>query len=256
MKTARLHPDHPEHLYLTDAFVPAHNSVLAQGIVYGALVRGPHVFIIDAVKGGADFKFAEDRCLRFASTEQEAAAVMKYVYAEVRRRATLNAEHGVAQYTDLPEPPPHIVVLVDELTSLLGKSEVPGKSDDSEVSAERAKIETVNRAKNEIGTFAGNLAREARSAGVTLILGTQKLAAKTLDTIPGGNDLKTNLSRLLLGKAPTGDKQSALRPPFDVPDYDNTSIPRGRGIWEPVSAAVPEWIQVWFATADTPREEP
>jgi hypothetical protein len=67
--------------------------------------------------------------------------------------------------------------------------------------------------------FAGKIAREARSAGVTLALGTQKLSAKMLDTIPGAGDLKVNLSRVLLGKTSCGDRVSALRDPDDVPTW-------------------------------------
>ena len=38
----------------------AGKSCLAQGLVYGALVRGWQVFVIDPVKAGADFRFARD----------------------------------------------------------------------------------------------------------------------------------------------------------------------------------------------------
>jgi len=74
--------------------------------------------------------------------------------------------------------------------------------------------------------FAGKIAREARSAGVTLALGTQKLSAKMLDTIPGAGDLKVNLSRVLLGKTSRGERMSALRDPDDTPDL-NGIVPRG-----------------------------
>ena len=38
----------------------AGKACLAQGLVYGALVRGWQVFVIDPVKAGADFRFARD----------------------------------------------------------------------------------------------------------------------------------------------------------------------------------------------------
>jgi hypothetical protein len=102
--------------------------------------------------------------------------------------------------------------------------------------------------------FVGKIAREARSAGVHLALGTQKLTAKMLDQIPGGagNDLKTNLARTLLGKAPYGDRASALRAPDDAPKLEG-DIPKGRGLWEPLSSAAMV-VQCWFAPQSELRE--
>lgn len=169
----------------------AGKSVLITNFVYGFLVRGADVYIIDPVKGGADFAWAKDRCKAFAGTPFEAAGVMKAVYAEVVRRKDMNSAAGVASYLDLPNPPRPIVVVLDEFTSLMGKSTVPAPSDDPETERERAYLIAENDAKAVIGTFTGKLAREARSAGVTVLLGTQKLTAKMLDSVPGGSDLKS-----------------------------------------------------------------
>ena len=160
-------------------------SCLAQTLVCGALVRGWQVYVIDPVKSAADYRFARDRCHGFASTAVEATAVLRAVYAEVTRRKQLNADHEVGSYQELPDPPPHIMVLIDEFTSLVGRDPVPPRTGDEELDAERELIEAANHACLEIGVFAGKIAREARSAGVTLALGTQKLSAKMLDTIPG-----------------------------------------------------------------------
>jgi hypothetical protein len=247
--------DHPEHLYLTEGFVPTHNSVLAQAFVYGALVQGFEVNIVDPVKGGADFVFAKDRCRAFAQTPFEAAGVMRSVYAEVIRRKTINSEYGVGSIDELPEDirPARVLTFIDEFTSLMGQALVP-KSDDPEMQDEIEAIEAENRARAEIGMFVGKIAREARSAGVHLALGTQKLTAKMLDQIPGGagNDLKTNLARTLLGKAPYGDRASALRAPDDAPKLEG-DIPKGRGLWEPLSSAAMV-VQCWFAPQSELRE--
>ena len=123
---------------------------------------------------------------------------------------------------------------------------MPPRTDEPELDAERDLIETANHARVEIGVHAGKISREARSAGVTLALGTQKLSAKMLDTIPGAGDLKVNLSRVLLGKTSWGDRASALRSPDDAPDLDG-AIPRGRGLWE-TTARPAQVIQCWYAT--------
>jgi hypothetical protein len=233
------------HLLLA-GLTGAGKSCLAQGLVYGALVRGWQVYVIDPVKAGADYAFARDRCRAFASTAVEATAVLRAVYAEITRRRQLNAAHGVGSTRELPDAPPHLLVLIDEFTSLVGRDPVPPRTDDPELDAERDLIEAANHARIEIGVFAGKIAREARSAGVTLALGTQKLSAKMLDTIPGAGDLKTNLSRVLLGKTSWGDRASALRAPDDAPDLDG-DIPRGRGLWE-TTAHPAQVIQCWCAT--------
>ena len=232
----------------------AGKSVLAQAVLYGALVRGWQCYVVDSVKGGADFAFAKDRCVAFAGTNFEASGLMKAVYAEVVRRKNLNAQYGVGSFSDLPDDvrPPQIAVLIDEFTSLMGQSPLPAKTDDMTMNTERDAIEAENFARTEVGVLAGKLAREARSAGVTLLLGTQKLNAKMLDSIPGASDLKTNLARTLLGKASFGDRASALRAPDDAPRLEG-SIGKGRGLWEPVTSAA-EVIQVWYASPDEYRD--
>lgn len=221
-------------------------SVLLQSLAFGALIRGYELYVADPTKGGADFKFAQQYAKAFTATPFEAAAMMKGIYAEVMRRKNLNTAHGVGNYRDLPEHlrPKHIVILLDEFTSLMGQDPVPAVSDDPEMELERDLAIATNRAKMEIGVFTGKIAREARSAGVTLFLATQKLSAKMLDTIPGAGDLKVNLSRLLMGKATYGDKQSALRAPQDAPDLGD-AIPPGRGLFETTAGAAMA-IQAWY----------
>lgn len=222
----------------------AGKSVLAQSFVYGALVRRWDVYIVDPVKGGADFVFARPYAKGFATTAHEAAATMKHIYAEVVRRKDRNAAAGVGSYLELDDPPPHLVVFIDEFTSLMGKSFVP-KSDDPDLAAEIDEIVAENIAREQVGMLSGKIAREARSAGVTLLLGTQKLAAKMLDTIPGASDLKTNMARTLLGKASFGDRASALASFEDAPVLEG-DIPKGRGLWEPLTGSA-EIIQAWFS---------
>ncbi len=226
-------------------------SVTLQAILYGALVRGWDVHVADPTKGAADFRFAEPYARAVTVDAFEAAAMMKAVYAEVVRRKNLNSEHGVGNYRDLPEDvrPGHMLVMIDEFTSLMGADPVPKPSDDPTMDHERDLIVASNQAKTEIGVYAGKCAREARSAGLTLVLATQKLSAKLLDTIPGAGDLKVNLSRMLLGKATNGDRMSALRAPFEAPDLGD-GVPPGRGLWETTEGAA-KVMQGWY----DPREQ-
>ena len=119
--------------------------------------------------------------------------MLKAVYAEVMRRKELNARHGVGFYRDLPDDvrPEPLAVLVDEFSSLIGQASVPRPSGDPEFESEREELIAENQARAEVGILVGKLAREARSSGLTLLLGTQKLSAKMLDSI-GQADVKTN----------------------------------------------------------------
>jgi S-DNA-T family DNA segregation ATPase FtsK/SpoIIIE len=222
-------------------------SVSLQVILYPAAMQGCEIYVVDPTKGGADFGFVRPYAKAFAATIEEADALMKHVYGEVMKRKALNAQHRVGSYRDLPEDirPKHIYLVMDEFTSLMQPDPVSKTvSEDPDVEDDRQAQLRANAAKARIGTLTGKIAREARSAGVTLVLATQKLSAKMLDTIPGAGDLKTNLSRMLMGNATFGEKQSALKNAIDAPPLGD-HVPRGRGLWE-TSAGIAEIIQVWF----------
>lgn len=225
-------------------------SVAAQTLVYGALVQEWELWVLDASKGGADFGYAEQYAQFFARDVFQCAAAIKTVYDAVVHRKDLNTEHSVGSYKELPDDvrPHPIAVVIDEFTSLIGTAPLPPKSDDPEMMMEREKLELSNLARMEIGTYVGKIAREARSAGVTIILCTQKLMSDSLQKIPNGGDLKDQLARVLLGKASTGQKMSTLRDFENAPKVQGEMKP-GRGLWES-SIAAAEVIQAWFATQD------
>lgn len=76
------------------------------------------------------------------------------------------------------------------------------------------------------------------------MLAGQRVTAKTLEQVKGGEVLRTNLGRVLLGKATYGEKQSALRNPDQAPDLGDY-VPKGRGVFESVTGAA-QVIQAWY----------
>lgn len=222
-------------------------SATLQVLMTGALFMGAEVYVADPSKGAADFRFAEKYLKAVIVDTVEASAMMNAVYAEVIRRKNLNSKYGVGGYRDLPEEvrPKHMVVIIDEFTSLMMADRLKKPAtNDPEVLAEYEEQVTINDAKANIGSKAGRIAREARSAGVTLFLATQKLTSDTLSSIPGAGDLKTNLSRLLLGKTTFGDLQAGLRSPTEAPDI-GSQVNAGRGIYETtLDASV--IVQGWY----------
>lgn len=203
--------------------------------------------VIDPTKGGYDFLFSKNWAIApFASDVYQAASTMKALYGELEHRKTLNGKYGAVNIDKLPDDarPPHLIVVVDEFTSLIGKSSVPPKSDDPAADHARLEAEAENNARAIIGNIIGKLGREARSVGIHLLLGTQKLSSKVLDTMPGGSDVKTNLARMGLGNMTQGERMSAFRNPMEA---DTIAAPRvGRGLFEPLTAPHPRLMQVWY----------
>jgi len=229
-------------------------SATLQGLLYSVIALGCDLYLADPTKGGADFRFALPWMKSFTADVFEASAMMNAIYDEVLRRKNLNSKHGVGSYIELPDDvrPRHAVVVLDEFTSLMIADQLPPKPEpeDEEGQAEYQLALALKAAKINIGAKAGRIAREARSAGVTLLLATQRLTAKTLDGIPGASDLRTNMARMILGKATFGEMQSALKEPTSAPTLGDV-VPRGRGLLE-ISGAPIRMIQCWY-TADIQR---
>src|SRR5699024_7696920 len=140
-------------------------------MLYSALLRGWEVYIADPSKGGTDFFFSRDYIAGITGDLYEAAGMMRHVYDEVTRRKKLNEEHGVSKVGDLPEDvrPKRLLMILDEFTSLMMQEKPPEKSENPEADAAREEVVKANAEKQTIGFLAGKIAREARSAGVTLI---------------------------------------------------------------------------------------
>lgn len=158
-------------------------SAGAQALLYGALVQGAQVAVIDIQKYGADFKFTDGRLIGKATDLFEAEALMRALHAEIKRRAQLNGEQGVGHVRELLEPPPPIVVFIDEfLGVILAGAKPPTRAeDDPELEAQRQEKIRTYQARKQIGFLAGRFAAEARSADVHLVLATQKLTQAMLD---------------------------------------------------------------------------
>ncbi|WP_157773471.1 FtsK/SpoIIIE domain-containing protein [Brachybacterium vulturis] len=223
--------------------------------LHGLIRTGCDVVIIDPTKGGHDFAFAKDWAIApFAGDVYQAASTLKALYAELERRKALLGEHGQVKIGKLPERmrPPRIVVVIDEFTSLIGKSQVPPKSEDPAADHARLEVEAENNARAIVGSMVGKFAREARFVGIHLILGTQKLTSKSLDSVPGSSDLKTNLARMGQGNMTQGDRMSAFRNPLEADSIAEPKI--GRGLFEPLNAAHPVLMQAWYEENHTLRE--
>lgn len=234
-------------------------SSWAQALIYGLLTAQCDVVVIDPTKGGGDFNFARDYLMFVAGMDPEstdlqnlrvACAALKAVYETGRARIKVYVAAGYGNYRDLPTPTRPLVVFFDEFAGILDIAKgIPSRPyDDPDLEAGRLMALEMNQLKVTMAHTVSKIAAELRSAGVHLVLATQKLSMKMLDPVPNGTNLKNNLARLLLGKASVWDRGSALRLPEEAPTHGEY-IPPGRGIWEPLDTAAMA-AQGWFATQD------
>lgn len=248
MRCLRL--DSTDKLYLTEGFVPTHNSILLQILMAGAILRDCDVFLIDPIKGGQDFDFAVPyvRAMVPQGDYLGAGELLQLIGREAEDRKKLNVLHKVGNYKDLPDGirPRHMFVIIDEFQSLL-KSQVRGlKEPTSGDETEMAIFEVqrnINTGVGKVATHIGKLAREARSVGITLVLAGQAMKAVDLEAV-GLGGLKVNFSRIAVGKMSYGEMASAFKDPSTLPNL-GAVVPPGRGIFES-TAAQAITVQNWW----------
>lgn len=223
-------------------------SITADYILASVLAKGIQVCLIDTQKRGADFKMLLPFMAGMATNHLEASALMETIYDEVRRRVDLNAKYGAQTIDDLPDEvrPPHFLVFIDEFTSLVMPDKFPPKpvGESPEVIRDWEEARARRDASLKIGTIASRITMEARSAGIHLCIGGQKINQKVLDQVPSGTVLRTNMARIYLGKANYNDLVQALRNPSDAPRTGD-ELPTGRGVFEPMSGKA-VLFQTWY----------
>lgn len=225
-------PKDDPHLLLAGG-TGAGKSVTLQSMITSALLQHWPTYVCDVPKGAADFQFATPWLSGVATDTRTALALLRHVYAEVKKRKAVNAAHGVGSYRDLPEEirPPHMLVLIDEFTSTIIAETVPTPTGDPEADAGRERIKAQNQLLLEMGDLVGRIGREARSAGVSMVLATQSLKADTLAKARMPADMKDNLARAAQGKMTFGQRQATLKDAGDSPNLGE-AVPTGRGVLE------------------------
>jgi hypothetical protein len=179
-------------------------SVCARVIMTQALARGYELVMIEPTKRAAGLKdFMPYSKGFFLKDAQQAADALEAVYAEVRRRVEAIDDVNGENWGDLPAGTvkPWLVV-VDEFAGLIATDKKPAGDPKNPVVAEL--LEEWNDAMAAVSMIqskVGRLAREARSAGVHIMLVTQRPDASD---IPG--QVRANLGSAVQLVAP-------LKPP-------------------------------------------
>ena len=157
-------------------------TVTSRLLIAQAILHGFEVIGVDPTKRFGGLRgLAPFTKGMFTSSVEEAAEVMTAVYAEVRRRVDLIEQHGGEDWRDLPQGSvrPWMVV-ADEWASLVEPDDKPSIA--LKGTEEYTEWESETVAKGRIKSRANKLAREARSAGVPLVLISQVANAEFLPT--------------------------------------------------------------------------
>lgn len=254
-----LRTEDASHLYLTGGFVPTHNSAAMQAILTGAMINGFDAVVIDPMKGGVDFLYASEWIYGIAGDTIAGGVLMARVRDEIESRKALLKRHGASNTMDLPDDvrPRPLVVIIDEFQSLMAvgrEPRMPSDTTDQSAMEEFDRASKEFEAKSTIAEVTGRIVREARSVQIMMLIGAQSLPVKLLDAMPNnsGSGLKSNMSRLLVGKTSEGERKSALKNPESAPQLGEV-VPMGRGIFEGRGAA--QLHQVWFDSETGDRNE-
>lgn len=167
-------------------------SVALRVIILNALARGFEVVIIDPTKQAAGLRGIEPWTKGiFIKDLEEAASALNAVYKEVRRRVDLISAVRGENWRDLPKGSVRpILVLVDEFSGVATAEKRPvGLGNDHPLMIEWVAEAT---AIAQIQSKIGKIAREARSAGVHLVISTQRPDASDI-----GGQVRENLGTIL-----------------------------------------------------------
>lgn len=164
-------------------------STFTRLMLVKGLLRGFELVYADAPKRGAGLYGLEQyaRAWEVSGSRVAVAALLQAVYAEVQRRVALIAEHRAEAWDDLPaelgiRP---MLVVIDEFR---GHVAVPTKAPAAKGTEAYQRWEEASAAAASILDSVGLIAAEARSAGMRLVLLTQRPDAVF---IPG--DVRDNL---------------------------------------------------------------
>jgi hypothetical protein len=249
-----------DHCYLAKGYIPTHNSVLTRTLIYGSLINGDQVYIIDPMKRATDLLAFKPYVHGFttSSSRVEALGYLSAIYEEIKRRQEINHQYGAESGLSPSIPPedryPFILVELDEFAQLMAETNIPRNQVSSDPSRNQAFInaETENSVIFAIGQLVGAIAAVARSTLVTLVIATQRMDSAFLDRIPQGGNLKTNLGRVLLGSASIGERMSALRNVDTTPKIP-VDAPKGRAVYEPVIGRG-TILQSWYSSPEEIQE--
>jgi hypothetical protein len=207
-------------------------SVFISNVICQALLTGWDVAIVEPCKSGVDFwslrPWIEET--RFAYTFDAADRLAGEIVGLMNNRIGQIRDAGKRKWTEVKHITP-ILMVVDELSTLLTKVSIPSGLDSDDPLLIEAKELQAQRARIQLNIQ--KLLQTARSAGIFVLLATQ-----TANQATGVPPIIRNLcgTRALMGISPTTEMRSSSLANADaapeVPTWLDSSVSTGVGIFE------------------------
>lgn len=219
----------PSHLYLTEGFIPTHNTVTLNAIIADQVSKGAELVIADIPDKSTDFMWCKDfvRDGGWGCDSPEATlATLKMVYNEGSRRAKRIKELGLVNYREMPEHERfrEILIIVDEVAGLVVTDKIPaGIPKDHPIIQEKI---AANLTRIEIMSAMEKIVSEMRFAGLRMVSSSQVTNA---NTGLGPTFKAKNGHRLVQGSNPSKPaRNQAFNDEASVPSVPTHIIEGGR----------------------------
>lgn len=219
----------PSHIYLTEGFIPTHNTVTLNAIIADQLAKGTELVIADIPDKSTDFMWCKDfvRDGGWGCDSPEATlATLRMVYNEGSRRAQHIKKLGYVNYREMPEPERFkpILIIVDEVAGLVVTDKIPsGIPKDHPIIQEKI---AANLTRIEIMSVMEKIVSEMRFAGLRMVSSSQVTNA---NTGLGPTFKAKNGHRLVQGSNPSKPaRNQAFNDEASVPTVPTHIIEGGR----------------------------
>ncbi|MGP4994558.1 hypothetical protein [Glutamicibacter ardleyensis] len=172
----------PSHIYLTEGFIPTHNTVTLNAIIADRVAKGSELVIVDIPDKSIDFMWCKEfvRDGGWGCESPEATvATLQMVYNEGSRRAKILKRGGFVNYLEMPEHERFspITIIADEVAGLVVTDKIPaGVPKDNPLIQE--KIQS-NLIRIQTMSILEKIVAEMRFAGLHMVTASQVTNANT-----------------------------------------------------------------------------
>ena len=226
------------HMYLTEDFIPTHNTVTVNEVVAHQIEAGAELVIVDTPDKSMDFEWAKEYVCEGGwgcKDLRSAVTAVTLAYERGKQRAKILREAGVVKWLDLPPESRFapITVFVDEWAALTMTTKVPaGLPKDHPL---KVSLTEENLFKVQLVSVVNKIIAEQRAHGTRVFIGNQ--VTNRDSGMPPTMKMKMG-NKLLQGVRPSPQARAQLFSDANaipvVPDNVATdkSVFKGVGVYE------------------------
>ena len=245
--------DHPTHTYLTEEFIPTHNTVTINNILASQIAAGAKVVIIDTPDKSVDFMWAKDYVMEGGwgcDSKQEAVAALGLAYEMGKRRAEIIRDAGVVKWLDLPKSQRFdpITIIMDEYAALTVLQKVPSQLPKDHPL--RMEIEEDNLYSVQLSQYVNKIVAEQRAHGTRILLSSQ--VTSQASGMPPALRMKIGDHLLQGSRTSESARRQIFNDPQGVPTVPENvastpGVSKGTGVAE-LEGRAPTVYKSYFAT--------